>query len=531
MSESDNIVINKNLIVQESELINKVLKVDSGVTVGGDLNSNNQNVFGLLSVYDNIYSSGDIFLQSVRNDKEYLYLKNDGSIICKNIEMDDHISIGTNAGGTETKLQGSGAVAIGSSAGFSAQGSLAVAIGREAQKTSGTTGSIAIGYQAGYTGQGGDVGYAVAIGYQAGQTGQCDNSVAMGYQAGASDQQNKAIAIGKQSGYNTQGENAVAIGKKTGYNTQGNQAVAIGNQAGCDAQGDSAIAIGREAGYTAQGTLAVAIGKEAGYTAQGNSAIAIGKEAGYTAQGTLAVAIGRQAQLSSGATGSIAIGYQAGYTGQGGNNGYAVAIGYQAGQTDQGEYAIAIGYGAGSTGSSPYNQGAKSIILNASGANLNSGVSGFYVNPVGITGVAATNQNVLVYDTRTSAIKYSTGKTFVIDHPLDESKYLVHACLEGPEVGIYYRGKGEITNNKSTIIVLPDYVSVFATDLTVQLTPIYNGKINTLNASEVENNSFTVYGETSCKFHWTVYGKRGAINTEPYKNDVSVKGSGPYLWI
>ena len=51
------------------------------------------------------------------------------------------------------------------------------------------------------------------------------------------------------------------------------------------------------------------------------------------------------------------------------------------------------------------------------------------------------------------------------------------------------------------------------------------------NASEIENNSFTVYGETSCKFHWTVYGKRGAVRTEPSKDDVSVKGSGPYLWI
>jgi hypothetical protein len=112
MSESDSIVINKNLIVEQSELINKVLEVDSGVAVGGDLNSNNQNVFGLLSVYDNIYSSGDIFLQSVRNDKEYLYLKNDGSIICKNIEMDDHISIGTNDGAV---VQASNSIVINAS--------------------------------------------------------------------------------------------------------------------------------------------------------------------------------------------------------------------------------------------------------------------------------------------------------------------------------------------------------------------------------------------------------------------------------
>ena len=44
-------------------------------------------MFGQLSVYDNIYSSGYIFLQAVGNDKDYLYLKNDGSVICKNVDM------------------------------------------------------------------------------------------------------------------------------------------------------------------------------------------------------------------------------------------------------------------------------------------------------------------------------------------------------------------------------------------------------------------------------------------------------------
>ena len=28
-------------------------------------------------------------------------------------------------------------------------------------------------------------------------------------------------------------------------------------------------------------------------------------------------------------------------------------------------------------------------------------------------------------------------KTFIIEHPQDTEKYLIHACLEGPEVGVY----------------------------------------------------------------------------------------------
>ena len=47
------------------------------------------------------------------------------------------------------------------------------------------------------------------------------------------------------------------------------------------------------------------------------------------------------------------------------------------------------------------------------------------------------------------------GKSFIIDHPDDSSKYLVHVCLEGPEAAVYYRGKGEITNNNSVVIYLP----------------------------------------------------------------------------
>ena len=65
-------------------------------------------------------------------------------------------------------------------------------------------------------------------------------------------------------------------------------------------------------------------------------------------------------------------------------------------------------------------------------------------------------------------------KIFVIDHPTKNENYLVHACLEGPESGVYYRGIGKIINNNYAIIELPDYV---ATDLTVQITQIYDEKI------------------------------------------------------
>lgn len=152
---------------------------------------------------------------------------------------------------------------------------------------------------------------------------------------------------------------------------------------------------------------------------------------------------------------------------------------------------------------------------------------------VGVTG----NYALLMYDASTSTTYRANttsltniGKTFIIEHPTNENKYLVHACLEGPEAGVYYRGKGEITNNESVEVVLPHYVEKLAYDFTVQVTPIYGNKIVTLNASEVENNTFRVYGENA-KFHWVVYGSRQEVNVEPNKADVNVKGDGPYLYI
>ena len=76
-------------------------------------------------------------------------------------------------------------------------------------------------------------------------------------------------------------------------------------------------------------------------------------------------------------------------------------------------------------------------------------VSGITQSMVGLSNVDNTSDLSKPISTSTQA-ELDLKKTFIINHPLDDSKYLVHACLEGPEAGIYYRGDGEITNNEST---------------------------------------------------------------------------------
>jgi hypothetical protein len=141
---------------------------------------------------------------------------------------------------------------------------------------------------------------------------------------------------------------------------------------------------------------------------------------------------------------------------------------------------------------------------------------------------SGTNSNIYF-----STVNTSSNKTFVIDHPVDTKKHLVHACLEGPEAGVYYRGKSEITNADDgyVSVELPAYVSALATDFTIQVTPIFDGKsVKTLNVTEVVDNKFQVYGPPG-KFYWLVHGLRNNIEVEPNKSDVNVKGTGPYLWI
>jgi hypothetical protein len=155
--------------------------------------------------------------------------------------------------------------------------------------------------------------------------------------------------------------------------------------------------------------------------------------------------------------------------------------------------------------------------------------SGYTYSAISASGqylsVATSGVNI-----QSSNIYIPSAKSFIIDHPLDYSKYLVHACLEGPEAGVYYRGRGEITNDICVEINLPDYVCAFARDFTIKVTGIYDGTpAKIYSAGEVINNRFMIYGGNGC-FYWTVTGSRGNILVEPDKNAVIVKGDGPYKW-
>ncbi len=148
---------------------------------------------------------------------------------------------------------------------------------------------------------------------------------------------------------------------------------------------------------------------------------------------------------------------------------------------------------------------------------------GFGVDNVGNIYFGTDNGASIYYRTSATGADQYTAKAFTIQHPTINNRWLRHGCLEGPEGGVYYRGKGEAP----ITIQLPDYATRIASDFTVQVTPI--GLPRMMSASEVSpEGSFQVYGEGT--FHWNAIGERVALEAEPLKTDVTIHSVGPYSW-
>lgn len=132
-----------------------------------------------------------------------------------------------------------------------------------------------------------------------------------------------------------------------------------------------------------------------------------------------------------------------------------------------------------------------------------------------------TDENCSIYQ-RNSTGGF-TPKAFTIQHPSDEERWLIHGCLEGPESGVYYRGK----DIAPTVVKLPDYATKIADDFTVQITPI--GEPRCMSCGEVNQDGFfEVHGEG--RFQWHATGRRLSFDVEPRKEDVVIKRMGPYTW-
>ena len=107
----------------------------------------------------------------------------------------------------------------------------------------------------------------------------------------------------------------------------------------------------------------------------------------------------------------------------------------------------------------------------------------------------------------------ATSKSFLINHPTKENKKLQYASLEGPENGVYVRGKFQGGKYQDNIIDLPDYwVGLVHDDsITVNLTPV--GKYQQLYVEDIKDNQVFIKSadDSEIKCFYTIYGERKDI--------------------
>ena len=439
------------------------------------------------------------------------------------------VAVGRGAG---RNTQGFGAVAIGSETGggvgpgHSNQGNYAIAIGASAGATSQETNAIAIGSGAGESLQSRG---AVAIGLQAARSGQALYAVAVGQEAGLNDQQVYSVALGYQAGQFDQG---LPAGGATG------QAVAIGFRAGNADQQARAIAIGFNAGLQEQEQLSIAIGGDAGQVRQGlnsggleGAAVSIGSSAGKYQQEFAAIAIGAFAAQTNQAASGISMGA---FTNFGAAPGQAaITMGYLAGSAGAtGEYSTVIGVNITNIPDDVLVLGSKpsAAAFNMFGLAANATYINNDVRP--LTGASAGRS--LEYNTTTGEMSYNASKSFVLDHPKHADRYLVHACLEGPENGLYYRGQAVAHDEEKCVveIKLPEYAALVGCDWTIQITA--RGSFNRFFTDDVDaGGAFRVHAEKPGEFFWLVHGKQREkpLETEPLRSSVELCGDGPYTYL
>lgn len=117
----------------------------------------------------------------------------------------------------------------------------------------------------------------------------------------------------------------------------------------------------------------------------------------------------------------------------------------------------------------------------------------------------------------------ATTKSFDIVHPTISGKRLIYASLEGPENGVYFRGK-----NNDNEIILPHYWSglVHEDSITVNLTSIgkrKDGKIRNYSVDQIGHNKVYIYTDSDdniYNYYYTIFAERKDVSKLVIERDM-----------
>jgi hypothetical protein len=135
----------------------------------------------------------------------------------------------------------------------------------------------------------------------------------------------------------------------------------------------------------------------------------------------------------------------------------------------------------------------------------------------------------------------STVKTFIIDHPTDSNRYLVHAAVEGPENRVYYRGKVTLQHGQA-FVALPDYFEGLTQENARQvflqnMSGFDKVAVKTQDGKRIKNGVLHIVSQdkySESVVSWEVSAVRKDIPdlvVAPLVEDVDVMGFGPYRYV
>ncbi len=183
---------------------------------------------------------------------------------------------------------------------------------------------------------------------------------------------------------------------------------------------------------------------------------------------------------------------------------------FSSGTTDQ----ILISTGAGISWTSATatgivtGSGSASQVTYWAGTSRITGNNLFVYNGIGSVGIGT---NIPEYALHVVGTMAATIKSFIIDHPTQSGRKLRYASLEGPENGVYVRGR-----SSDPIIILPNYWTGLVDEdtITVNITPV--GKYQNIYVEKIVD--YVVYVKcnsmlcTHLDYFYTVYGERKDVS-------------------